>query len=207
VLTGADGEYVVPERQGPFEVLADYAALGGEHILTGLDHLLFVWGLLLLVSTRRALIFTITAFTLGHSVTLSLAVLGYVDFPTGLVELAIAISILVLAVELTSSGGWGALRRHPSLLAGSFGLLHGFGFAGALADVGLPPEEIPLSLLSFNVGIELGQLAFVFCVLLAGRLLRPLVAGSPGWMRAAPAYAIGSLAVFWCFERAQSLLR
>jgi hydrogenase/urease accessory protein HupE len=207
VLTGDDAGFVVPARPNSFRMAVDYAQLGVEHILTGPDHLLFVWGLLLLVRNRRALIVTITAFTLGHSVTLALAVLGYVAFPTGLVEFAIALSIVVLAVELASPANGGTLRRRPSLLAGSFGLLHGLGFAGALAEVGLPPEEVPLSLLSFNVGIEAGQLVFVASVLLAGRLLRTAVAGAPRWVHAAPAYAIGSLAVFWCFERSQLLLR
>lgn len=207
VLSGGEAAYVVPERQSRYQVILEYSALGVDHILTGFDHLLFVWGLMLLVADRRALVATITAFTLGHSVTLALAVFGYVAFPAGLVEFAIAFSILVLAAELASPKTDGALRRRPALLAGVFGLLHGLGFAGALAEVGLPPEEIPLSLFAFNLGIEIGQLVFVFCVLLAGRVLRRVLVDAPGWVRAAPAYAIGSLAVFWCFERAQSLLR
>jgi hydrogenase/urease accessory protein HupE len=205
VLSGADARYVVPERQRPYQVFADYAALGVQHILTGLDHLLFVWGLLLLVHDLRSRVWTVTAFTLGHSLTLALAVLGYVSFPTGPIEFAIALSILVLAVEIASPEVGGAMRRRPSLIAGVFGLLHGLGFAGALASVGLPPEEIPLSLVSFNVGIEFGQLAFVACVLLAGRMLRRAVARAPSWVESVPAYAIGSLAVFWCLERARPL--
>jgi hydrogenase/urease accessory protein HupE len=207
VLSGGDASFVVSERQRPARVVIDYVDLGFEHILSGLDHLLFVLGLVLLVQSRRTLLYTVTAFTLGHSVTLSLAVLGFVNFPPRLIELAIALSILVLAAELArpSEGDIHVLRRRPWALAFAFGLLHGLGFAGALAAVGLPPEEIPLSLLSFNVGIELGQLAFIAAVLLARAALRPRAARGPGWLQAAPAYAIGSLAAFWCIERAAAL--
>jgi hydrogenase/urease accessory protein HupE len=208
VLSGADSSFEVPERQRPARVVIDYAKLGVEHILSGLDHLLFVLGLVLLVRSRRTLLYTVTAFTLGHSVTLSLAVLGFVDFPPRLVELAIALSILVLAAELARPGEGEAhlLRRRPWALAFAFGLLHGLGFAGALAAVGLPAEEIPLSLFSFNVGIELGQLAFIAGVLLAREALRAVATGGPAWLRAAPAYAIGSLAAFWCIERVAAML-
>jgi hydrogenase/urease accessory protein HupE len=207
VLSGADASFVVPERQQPARVAADYARLGVEHILSGLDHLLFVLGLVLLVRSRRSLIATVTAFTLGHSVTLSLAVLGFVHFPTRLVELAIAGSILVLAVELARPSDTGGLRRRPWVLTFVFGLLHGFGFAGALAEVGLPPGDIPLALLAFNVGIELGQLAFIVVVLTAGALLRPRAERGPAWLQAVPTYAIGSLAAMWCLERAAALFR
>jgi hydrogenase/urease accessory protein HupE len=209
VLNGGDASFVVSQRQQPARVVIDYAKLGVEHILSGLDHLLFVLGLVLLVQSWRTLLYTVTAFTLGHSVTLSLAVLGFVDFPPRLVELAIALSILVLAAELSrpSGGDTHLLRRRPWALAFAFGLLHGLGFAGALAAVGLPPEEIPLSLLSFNVGIELGQLAFIAVVLLARAALRRRTARAPAWLEAVPAYAIGSLAAFWCIERAAAMLR
>jgi hydrogenase/urease accessory protein HupE len=209
VLSGGEASFIVPERQRPARVVIDYVDLGVEHILSGLDHLLFVLGLVLLVQSRRTLLYTVTAFTLGHSVTLSLAVLGFVDFPPRLVEFAIASSILVLAAELSrpSEGEPHVLRRRPWALAFAFGLLHGLGFAGALAAVGLPPEEIPLSLLSFNVGIELGQLVFIAVVLLARAALRPRAARGPAWLQAAPAYAIGSLAAFWCIERAAALVQ
>ena len=207
VLNGRDASLRVAALQGPGSVLADYGRLGLEHILTGLDHLLFVLGLVLLVAGRRALLYTVTAFTVGHSVTLSLAVLGYVDFPTAWVELGIAISILVLAAELSRPAGNSAsrLRRRPWELAFAFGLLHGLGFAGALAEVGLPPEEIPLSLLAFNLGIEVGQVLFVIAVLGIQTLFRGAVARGPGWLHALPSYAIGTLAAFWCFERAAAL--
>jgi hydrogenase/urease accessory protein HupE len=205
VRSGGDAAFDVPARQQPAGVALDYGRLGVEHILSGLDHLLFVLGLLLMVRGRRALLLTITAFTLGHSVTLSLAVLGFVDIPTAPVELAIAASILVLANELSRPGAGSLLQRRPALLTFVFGLLHGLGFAGALAAVGLPAEEIPLSLLAFNVGIELGQLAFIAIALGVRAALRTQVARGPFWLRDVPAYCIGSLAAFWCIERAAAL--
>jgi hypothetical protein len=172
------------------------------------DHLLFVLGLVLLVRGRRRLVGTITAFTLGHSVTLSLAALGFVAFPTRLVEVGIALSILLLAAELGrgEEPGIARLRRRPWAMALGFGLLHGVGFAGALTEAGLPAEEIPLALFSFNLGIELGQLAFVAAVVAARLALRPLAARGPVWLARVPAYAIGSLAALWCFERTAVLL-
>ncbi len=211
VLSGRRPSLVVPEQETASRVGSRYLALGTEHILLGLDHLLFVLGLLLLVRGRRALIATITAFTFGHSVTLSLAALGWAVLPQKPVEVAIALSILILAVELTRQDGRGGarLRRDdrrgpwaPWKLAAVFGLLHGLGFAGALAEVGLPQREIPLALLSFNVGIEVGQLLFVGAVLAAARVAGPLIARLPAWSAKVPAYVLGTLAVFWIFERA-----
>jgi hydrogenase/urease accessory protein HupE len=157
-------------------VFKDYAELGVQHILTGRDHLLFVLALVLLVGWGRSLAWTITAFTAGHSVTLALASLGFVHVPQAPIEAAIALSIYFLAVELTSArqGHRTLTQRAPWAVAASFGLLHGLGFAGALAEVGLPTAEIPLALFSFNVGIELGQLAFVGAVLLVAAALRRL---------------------------------
>jgi len=199
--------FEVPERTSQLRISGEYAALGMRHILQGFDHLLFVLGLVLLVSGVRALVWTVTAFTIGHSLTLSLAALGFVDFPTRVVELAIAGTILVLAVELARPSGAPPtrLRRWPAAMAGVFGLLHGLGFAGALAEAGLPAGEIPLALLSFNIGIEVGQLAFVAVVVLARSALRHFVPFGPAWSAQLPAYAIGSLAAFWCFERAAVL--
>jgi hydrogenase/urease accessory protein HupE len=208
VLRPGAAEFFVPERQTPLDVAAGYLALGFRHILEGLDHLAFVLGLVLLVRDTRSLVWTVTAFTAGHSVTLSLAVLGFVGLPPALVELGIAASILLLALELargeTGSASW--LRRAPWAVAGVFGLLHGFGFAGALAEVGLPQEEIPTALLSFNVGIELGQLAFVAAVLALRRALRPALRRTPAWLERVPAYGIGALAGYWCLDRAFALL-
>jgi len=207
VLHAGEPVFVVPERQEPMEVLRDYAWLGVEHILTGFDHLLFVLGLVLLVEGRRLLLYTVTAFTLGHSVTLSLAALGYVNFPSGLVEVVIAFTIVLLAAELArpipEKRTW--MRRFPWGVAFLFGLLHGLGFAGALAEIGLPQEEIPLALFSFNVGIELGQLAFVGVVLILRAVLRPVVASGPDWLLRVPVYGMGGLAAYWCIERGVGL--
>jgi hydrogenase/urease accessory protein HupE len=203
VLSSDSAPLPVPAREDRREVFASYLRLGFEHILGGLDHLLFVFGLVLLVAGGRALLFTVTSFTLGHSLTLSLAVLGFVRFPTRLAELAIAASILVLATELTREPRPrpGLMRRFPWAMALLFGLLHGFGFAGALAEVGLPEGEIPLALLAFNVGIEIGQLLFVAALLLARLALGPALARAPRALSRVPAYAIGSLAAYWCFQR------
>jgi hydrogenase/urease accessory protein HupE len=207
VISGAEAAFEVSERQSGWQVARDYGRLGVDHILTGLDHLTFVLGLMLLVRNRRALLVTLTAFTLGHSVTLSAAVLGYVDFPSRLVEFAIALSIFVLAVELSSGREGDATHRRPWGFACAFGLLHGLGFAGALSEIGLPADEIPLALLAFNLGIEIGQIAFVAVVwgllVAVGRRAE----AAPGWLRALPVYAIGSLAAMWCIERGVEWLR
>jgi hydrogenase/urease accessory protein HupE len=190
----------LPRGQRPIDVAGGYLALGVEHLLTGADHLLFLLGLLLLVRERKKLLATVTAFTLGHSVTLSLAALGVVHIPSAPAEAAIAFSILVLAVELARERP-GALSRRPWAMAAAFGLLHGLGFAGALAEVGLPAREIPLALVSFNTGIELGQIAFLAVVFLGLLLLRPAARRLPAWSTAVPVYAIGSLAAYWVIER------
>lgn len=195
-----------PEAQPP--VFVAYLQLGIEHLLTGLDHLLFVAGLLLLVRRVRPLLLTITAFTLGHSLTLALASLGLIHVHQPLAELGIAISILVLAVEISrpAESPTSTLVRWPWLMAGAFGLLHGLGFAAALVDVGLPQGQILLALLAFNIGIELGQLLVVSLLLAAAWLWQQqwktsLKTGS----RAGPAYLIGTLAAYWCWDRLASL--
>jgi hydrogenase/urease accessory protein HupE len=206
VLRPADASLVVPARTSPLDVLRSYAGLGVEHILTGADHLLFVFGLLLLVPGTAVLVRTITAFTVGHSVTLALVALGVARVPTRPVELLIALTVLTLAVELGRDGPTLA-RRFPWAMALTFGLLHGFGFAGALRDVGLPAGDVPLALFSFNVGIEAGQLAFVAAVLLATVAVRRLRWPLPARARLVPEYAMGSLAALWCLERAAALFQ
>lgn len=207
VVRGGASLLKVPEVESASSLVAAYVRLGFEHILSGPDHLLFVFGLLLLVPGARALVETITAFTIGHSVTLSLAALGYVHFPSRPVEVVIALSVFLLAVELARGEEVAsAMRRRPWAVALSFGLLHGLGFAGALAEVGLPQGEIPLALFSFNTGIELGQIAFVLVILTARRLLRPLIAKLPPWSGMIPRYAMGSLAAYWVLERAATAL-
>ena len=193
---------------GAFRVYLD---LGIGHILLGVDHLLFVLGLLLLVDSRRALVLTITTFTLAHSDTLGLAVLGVVDVPTRPVEAAIALSVVFLAVELTRSPvsnqtsdqtvvvSW--TRRYPWAIALAFGLLHGFGFAGALRELGLPAAQVPIALFGFNVGVEIGQLLFVSIVVLLAGLFKRFWTPRYGLATRVAAYAIGSMAVFWLIER------
>jgi hydrogenase/urease accessory protein HupE len=203
VLSRGAAAFTVPERAQRLGVVADFGALGVQHIATGLDHLLFVFGLLLWVRGRRRLVATITAFTVGHSVTLSLAVLGVVAFPARWIEVAIAGSLLVLAAELArpASSAPSSMGRRPWALALAFGLLHGFGFAGALAEAGLPVGEIPLALFAFNAGIEVGQLVFVAGFLLLRPMVERLAVGGPAWLARAPVYAMGSLAAYWCLER------
>ncbi len=203
VVRSTEPTLTVPVEQEAGSVFLDYLRLGFDHIIGGLDHLLFVFGLLLLVDSTRLLIKTITAFTVGHSVTLSLAALGLVRYPTRPIELIIALSVFLVAVELTREQGTKPtlMRRWPWIVAMGFGLLHGLGFAGALAEVGLPHQDIPLALFSFNVGIELGQLAFVFVILALQRVLHSTVGTIPRWAEMVPLYAMGSLAAFWCFER------
>ena len=184
VLTEGRATFVVPARQGAVAVGWRYAVLGFDHIVTGYDHLLFVLGLLLVRNTGQ-LVATVTAFTAGHSVTLSLAALGLVAVPSRPVEALIALSILFLAVELArgSDAGPTLMRRYPWALTSAFGLLHGLGFAGALTEIGLPAGEIPLALFSFNLGIEAGQLAFCAVVLLVLAAARRLRSSSPGGRR------------------------
>lgn len=201
VLNSDQPAWVVPAQASAMGVALDYAALGIEHIWGGIDHLLFVFGLLLLVGGGRRLLWTTTAFTVGHSVTLSLVVLGLIRYPVALVEFTIALSIFVLAVELARGETDNALRRHPWWLAGGFGLLHGMGFAGALAETGLPEGNVPLALLFFNVGIEAGQIAFLLaCLGLWALVRRPVARWRPRLM-AVPVYALGALSAMWCIER------
>ena len=200
-VTPANPSFVVRESESLSEVIATYTLLGFEHILLGIDHLLFVFALLLLVPGRRMLIWTITSFTLAHSLTLAAATMGWVHVPQSPVEAVIALSILFVAMEIVhwKQGRPGITRRWPWLVAFTFGLLHGFGFAGALSEIGLPEHAIPMALLFFNVGVELGQLAFIAGVLLAWAVLKRI--SWPQWAWRVPVYAIGSMAAFWTIER------
>ncbi len=196
-----DGQ-LIPGETDSFDVIKTYSMLGIEHILLGIDHLLFVLALILITKGKWKIIKTITAFTLAHSMTLSLAALGYVNFPSAPVEAVIALSIVFLAVELVNNlnGKQTLTSQKPWIVAFSFGLLHGFGFAGALSEIGLPQQEIPLALAFFNVGVEIGQLIFVVAVLGAIKLLS-ISKEWPAYSKKIPAYAIGSIAVFWMIER------
>jgi len=178
----------------------EYLMLGVGHLLTGWDHLTFVLGLLVLFGWHRRLIAAVTAFTVGHSLTLALSVLGIVSFPTALVEASIALTIVVLALEI-QSGKQGPVWKHPWILPGALGLLHGLGFASVLFDAGLPGEEIPLALLGFNLGLEVAQLGVIAVAWLSFTAVRSAI--PPTWRssRTIPAYVIGSLAAFWFIER------
>ncbi len=182
---------------------AEYLALGFQHILMGVDHLLFVLGLLIIVDGRRALIKTITAFTLAHSITLAAATLGYASVPTPPLNAAIALSILFLGPEIVRlwRGETSFTLRHPWVVAFGFGLLHGFGFASGLSTAGMPRAEIPLALLMFNVGVECGQIAFVLLMIAIHRSLAVLAFRWPRWVEFAPGYVIGSLGAYWTIQR------
>ncbi len=176
---------------------------GIEHILLGVDHLLFVLGLLLIVRTPWMLVKTITAFTVAHSITLAIATLGYGTIPAPPLNALIALSILFLGPEILRAwrGGTSFTIRHPWVVAFAFGLLHGFGFATGLATIGLPQGEIPLALLTFNLGVEAGQLAFVALVLLMGRAFEVLEIQWWEPARLLPAYVVGTLGAFWTIQR------
>jgi hydrogenase/urease accessory protein HupE len=203
VLSPGRSSYVIPESGGAFSISTDYVRLGFDHILSGPDHLLFVFALMLLIASFRSLVATITAFTVGHSITLSLAVLGIVRVPSAPTEILIAASIYVLAVEAAgvARGRRGPFSRRPWILAAGFGLLHGLGFAGALREAGLPEGDVPLALFSFNVGIEIGQIAFVTALALAGLALRYVAAELPKPLRLVPSYIVGTAAIYWVIER------
>ena len=182
-----------------------YLQLGFEHILGGLDHLAFVLLLLILIGGGRRLVAAVTAFTLAHSLTLALAALDLVRVDAATVEAVVALSIVFLAVELVHAarGRAGLTSRRPWLVPFGFGLLHGLAFAGTLVEVGLPPGGIVLSLLLFNVGVELGQLLFIAAALAAFRALAQHGWRMPAWTRLAPSYAVGALAMFWFIDRLQ----
>jgi hydrogenase/urease accessory protein HupE len=206
VLTAENPEFLIPAIPGQGQVMIEYSRLGLEHIVGGIDHLMFVFGLLLLVGGGARLFWTITAFTAGHSITLSLVTLGFISFPVPLVEFTIALSIFMLALNLarrdfSRSDGGGLFRHYPWWLAGGFGLLHGMGFAGALAEIGLPQSNVPLALLFFNIGIEAGQIAFILLLLGAWWLIkRPLLPWQERLLPI-PIYALGGLSAMWCIER------
>jgi hydrogenase/urease accessory protein HupE len=208
-LTPSAPETVLAARPNWFAVLTTYVGLGINHILFGIDHLLFVFCLLLLVHDTRKLLLTVTAFTVAHSITLAAATLGIVHVPAAPVEASVALSIVFLARELLAADGGdyrGVTHSYPWIVAFSFGLLHGLGFASALAEIGLPRGEIPLALFAFNIGVELGQLAFIAMVLFAWKLARMALGQaaldvSTRWAPRLAGYAVGVTAAFWIFLR------
>ena len=202
-ITPGEPSFKITGSQSKLALSGAYLWLGIEHILLGIDHLLFVFALLLIVSGVRRLVWTITAFTVAHSITLAGATLGYLHVPQQPVEAIIALSILFLATEIVHSrrGRPGYAERWPWLVAFIFGLLHGFGFAGALAETGLPEHAIPFALVFFNIGVELGQLAFVAIVLTSGWLIHRIKLFPLRSAEMITSYAIGSVAAYWTIER------
>ena len=204
IITTNNPSYIIPNEDSSMQVITTYTSLGIIHILEGFDHLLFVFALLLIVKNIRQLIWTITAFTLAHSITLAGASLGYLSLPQQPVEAIIALSIVFLAMEVIHKrrGITGIASKAPWIVAFAFGLLHGFGFAGALSEIGLPENDVPLALLFFNVGVELGQLIFVCVVLLISFVLKQLrqeFIFEKGQL--VITYFIGGLSSFWLIER------
>jgi len=239
----------IAASRGPLAVVGAYILHGIQHISFGVDHLLFVLGLLLIVKDRWMLLKTVTAFTVAHSITLAIATFGYADAPVIPLNAAIALSILFLGPEIVKQrdAGYGMRDsgyegrdtgyeipypesritdpvsrishfesritnpisltiRYPWVVAFAFGLLHGFGFAGALTSAGLPRQDLPLALLSFNVGVEIGQVAFVLLVILLERSFRQLEIRWAGWAQALPGYVVGSLGAFWTIQRVAIML-
>lgn len=192
-----------------WQVASEYVVEGIRHILFGADHLLFVLGLLLIVHGRWTLVKTITAFTVAHSITLGAATLGYLAVPTPPVEAAIALSILFLGPEIVRRwrGETSFTIRNPWVVAFIFGLMHGLGFASVLATAGLPPADVPLALLFFNIGVELGQLGFVSIILVLEQALSRARFTWPRWVTMIPGYAVGSMGAFWTIQRMEVWLR
>jgi len=202
-LTPAEPMFLIPATPTWTQTATTYLGLGVEHILLGIDHLLFVLALLLLVQGWRQVIITITAFTAAHSLTLAAATLGLVNVPQSPVEAVIALSIVLVAAEIVhrQQGKQSIAQQWPWAIAFTFGLLHGFGFAGALNEIGLPQQAIPLALLFFNVGVEIGQILFIAGVFVVWMMLKPVLVRLPKVVEYAPAYAIGIVAAFWTIER------
>ena len=208
VLQPSSPALVVPERQTALALARNYILYGIQHIVFGIDHLLFVLGLLLIVGDRWTLVKTITSFTVAHSITLAVATLGFAHAPVEPLNAAIALSILFLGPEIARiwRGETSLTIRRPWLVAFIFGLLHGFGFAGALTGAGLPRADLAVALLTFNLGVEIGQIAFVLLVVLLERSFHQLDIGWPPWLARMPGYLIGSAGAFWTIQRTAILL-
>jgi hydrogenase/urease accessory protein HupE len=197
---------VVEAAPGALEVARTYTVLGVEHILTGIDHLLFVLALLIITGGGWRLVKTVTAFAISHSLTLSAATLGFVHVPQPPVEAVIALSIVFVAAEIVrmDRGREGITARAPWIVAFTFGLMHGLGFAGGLSEAGLPVGHIPTALMFFSVGVEAGHFLFIGVVLSLITLVRRVRISFPRWTELVPPYAIGTIAMFWVIQRTLS---
>ncbi len=214
ILKPSETEWIVPDAENRFAVATQYTWLGIEHIWIGIDHLLFVACLVFIARTPRRLLITITGFTVAHSITLALSALDMVRIPTPPVEAAIALSVVFMAWEIVRDRPDSLTRRFPVVVSSSFGLLHGFGFAAVLRDIGLPQTELPTALLFFNIGVEIGQILFVLALLSGYWLLKPLLArllrsgadGTVHWssMTVPASYVIGCIASYWMVGRVAS---
>jgi hydrogenase/urease accessory protein HupE len=208
ILRPSSPRHTIPLEASKLQVAGDYWRMGTIHILEGVDHLLFVLALLLIVVGFTQLLTAVTAFTVAHSITLVLATLGVVHVPAAPTEAIIALSILFLATEIVHkhNGQFSLTEKYPWIVAFTFGLFHGLGFAGALSEIGVPQHEVPLALFMFNVGVETGQLLFITVVLSLIAVLKKLPFTMPqGAWRLIP-YGIGSVAAFWTIERVASFL-
>lgn len=207
-----EGPLPLPETESAGKVLSDYFVIGLEHILFGLDHLLFLACLVIISGTARRTVVTVTGFTLGHALTITLASLGLVHMNSGATEVLIALSIVFLAAEIVRGRRDTLAWRHPAVVATIFGLLHGMGFAGALAEIGLAQTAIALSLVGFNLGVEAGQMVFVCAIFAAVALWRRRATDSTGGAPAgrpvqlAAAYGVGILSAYWVWERGLGLI-
>lgn len=210
VRNGPDAVLVeIPDAEDAGSIVSEYLVLGIEHILTGYDHLLFVACLLMLAGTVRRVLLIVTGFTLAHSVTLALAALDVVSVPVAPLEAVIALSIVFVAAELARPARDTLTWRYPILISSGFGLLHGFGFAAVLGEIGLPQTEVPLALLFFNIGVEVGQIAFILCLVavtfIGLRTVAFINADARTWglneVTLPAAYLVGSLAALWTIER------
>jgi len=207
LLGPARSSYHIPKDESSWQIVQTYTWLGITHILLGFDHLLFVFALLLLVKNMRRLLWTLTAFTLAHSLTMAISTLDIVHIPQAPVEAVIALSILFLAMEIIheKQGKAGLTSIYPWLIAFIFGLLHGFGFAGALAEIGLPQQAVTLALIFFNIGVELGQIMFVATVVLIVVILQRLTYPALlDKLQTSVVYMIGGVSSFWLIERTLS---
>ena len=202
-LTPSAPSFVVEAAPHTLEVARTYSVLGVEHILTGIDHLLFVLALLIITGGGWKLVKTVTAFTISHSLTLTAATLGFVHVPQRPVEAVIALSIVFVAAEILRihRGLESITSRAPWLVAFTFGLMHGLGFAGGLSEAGLPAGHVPTALLFFSGGVEIGHFMFIGVVLGGIALVRRIRIPSPRWAKLVPPYAIGSVAMFWVVQR------